>query len=336
MYYDNDANLDVLKGKTVAVIGYGSQGHAHALNMRDSGINVIVANRPGSANYRAAVNDGFSPMSAAEAAVQADVIVLLAPDQVQPEIYYNDIEPHLTEGKALVFSHGFNIHFKQIVPPENVDVFMVAPKSPGHLVRRMYEAGQGVPGLLAVYQDATGEARERGLAYAKAIGCTRAGVIETTFQEETETDLFGEQAVLCGGVSELIRAGFDTLVEAGYQPEVAYFECLHELKLIVDLIYEGGITFMRYSISDTAEYGDLVAGKRVITEETRQEMRRILDDIQSGRFARDWVLENKAGRPMFHAMREREKNHPIEQVGRELRAMMPWIKGPRRNEAAEA
>lgn len=325
MYYDQDASLASLQGQTVAVIGYGSQGHAHALNLRDSGIDVIVVNRPGSANYEAAVHDGFVPVSAAEAAAQADVIVLLLPDQVQPDIYYSDIEPHLTDGKALVFAHGFNIHFKQIVPPENVDVFMVAPKSPGHLVRRMYEAGQGVPGPLAVYQDATGKAKQRGLAYAKAIGCTRAGVIETTFQEETETDLFGEQAVLCGGVSELIRAGFDTLVDAGYQPEVAYFECLHELKLIVDLIYEGGITFMRYSISDTAEYGDLVAGKRIITEETRREMRRILDDIQSGRFAREWVLENKAGRPVFYAMREREKNHLIEKVGRELRAMMPWI-----------
>lgn len=334
MYYDKDANLDELQGLTVAVIGYGSQGHAHALNMRDSGVNVIVSNRPGSDNYRAAVADGFEPVSASEAASKADVIVILAPDHVQPQIFYEDIEPHLTDGKALVFSHGFNIHFKQIVPPKNIDVFMVAPKSPGHLVRRMYEAGQGVPGLLAVYQDATGKARERGLAYAKAIGCTRAGVIETTFQEETETDLFGEQAVLCGGVSELIRAGFDTLVEAGYQPEVAYFECLHELKLIVDLIYEGGITYMRYSISDTAEYGDLVAGKRVITDETRAEMRRILADVQSGRFARDWVLENKAGRPMYHAMRDREQNHLIEQVGRELRAMMPFIQGPRRaNEA---
>ncbi|REJ34920.1 MAG: ketol-acid reductoisomerase [Bacillota bacterium] len=328
MYYDNDAHLEELSGLTVAVIGYGSQGHAHAQNLRDSGVNVIVANRPGSANYQAAVADGFQPVSAAEAAAQADVIVMLTPDHAQPQIYCEDVAPHLTAGKALVFSHGFNIHFKQIVPPDNVDVFMVAPKSPGHLVRRMYEAGQGVPGLLAVYQDATGKAKARGLAYAKAIGCTRAGVIETTFKEETETDLFGEQAVLCGGVSELIRAGFDTLVEAGYQPEVAYFECLHELKLIVDLIYEGGISFMRYSISDTAEYGDLVSGKRVITQQTRQEMKRILEDIQSGRFAREWVLENQAGRPMFHALREKEKNHPIEQVGRRLRAMMPWIQGP--------
>ncbi|HEY8418310.1 MAG TPA: ketol-acid reductoisomerase [Limnochordales bacterium] len=336
IYYDQDANLDVLKGLTIAVIGYGSQGHAHALNLRDSGLNVIVANRPGSENYRLAVADGFQPVSAAEAASKADVIVMLAPDQVQPQIYENDIRPHLTDGKALVFSHGFNIHFKQIVPPPNVDVFMVAPKSPGHLVRRMYENGQGVPGLLAVYQDATGQAKERGLAYAKGIGCTRAGVIETTFAEETETDLFGEQVVLCGGVSELIRAGFDTLVEAGYQPEIAYFECLHELKLIVDLIYEGGISYMRYSISDTAEYGDLVSGKRIITEETRREMRRILDDIQSGRFAREWILENKANRPVFHALREKEQNHLIERVGRELRAMMPWIQPKRRGAAAGA
>lgn len=328
MYYDKDARLELLQGKTIAVIGYGSQGHAHALNLRDSGLDVVVANRPGSENYKLAVADGFTPVSAAEAAERADVIVILAPDHVQPDIYKNEIEPHLTAGKALVFSHGFNIHFKQITPPRDVDVFMVAPKSPGHLVRRMYEAGHGVPGLLAVHQDATGEARERGLAYAMGIGCTRAGVIETTFQEETETDLFGEQAVLCGGVSELIRAGFDTLVEAGYQPEVAYFECLHELKLIVDLIYEGGITYMRYSISDTAEYGDLVAGKRVITDETRAEMRRILDDIQSGRFARDWILENKAGRPAYSAQREREQDHPIEHVGRKLRAMMPFIRQP--------
>ena len=263
--------------------------------MRDSGLNVIVANRPGSDNYRRRWPTALSRFRGGGAA-RADVIVMLAPDQVQPQIYEKDIAPHLTEGKALVFSHGFNIHFKQIVPPANVDVFMVAPKSPGHLVRRMYEAGQGVPGLLAVYQDASGQAKDRGLAYAKGIGCTRAGVIETTFQEETETDLFGEQVVLCGGVSELIRAGFDTLVEAGYQPEVAYFECLHELKLIVDLIYEGGITYMRYSISDTAEYGDLVAGKRIITEETRQEMRRILDDIQL-RPLRPGVGAGKQGGP---------------------------------------
>jgi len=333
MYYDSDADLSYLKDKRVAVIGYGSQGHAHAQNLRDSGIDVIVANRPGSANYRLAQKHGFAPVSAKEAAAQAQVIVMLVPDHVQPQVY-REIEPELTEGKALVFSHGFNIHFHQIVPPPHIDVLMVAPKSPGHLVRRMYQEGAGVPGLLAVHQDATGRAKEIGLAYAKAIGCTRAGVIETTFKEETETDLFGEQAVLCGGVSELIRAGFDTLVEAGYQPEIAYFECLHELKLIVDLIYEGGISYMRYSISDTAEYGDLTAGKRIITEETRREMKRILDDIQSGRFAREWILENQANRPRFTAMREKEKQHLIEQVGRELRAMMPWIKKPEVEEQA--
>src|SRR5690554_5698117 len=323
MYYDNDAHLEELSGLTVAVIGYGSQGHAHAQNLRDSGVNVIVANRPGSANYQAAVADGFQPVSAAEAAAQADVIVMLTPDHAQPQIYCEDVAPHLTAGKALVFSHGFNIHFKQIVPPDNVDVFMVAPKSPGHLVRRMYEAGQGVPGLLAVYQDATGKAKARGLAYAKAIGCTRAGVIETTFKEETETDLFGEQAVLCGGVSELIRAGFDTLVEAGYQPEVAYFECLHELKLIVDLIYEGGISWMHYSVSDVAEYGDLTRGPRVIDEKVREEMKKMLKEIQEGAFAQECITEFHINRPRFTALRRKETDHLIEKVGRELRAMMP-------------
>lgn len=326
MYYDADADLGALQGRKVAVVGYGSQGHAHALNLRDSGMDVIVANRPGSANYRAAVADGFTPVSAGEAAEAADVIVLLVPDQAAPAVY-QEVAPYLKEGKMLVFSHGFNVHFSQIVPPADVDVVMVAPKSPGHLVRRTYEQGGGVPGLLAVYNDASGKAHARGLAYAKGIGCTRAGVIETTFQEETETDLFGEQVVLCGGVTELIRAGFDTLVEAGYQPEVAYFECLHELKLIVDLIYEGGIAGMRYSISDTAEYGDVTVGKRIVTEETRAEMRRVLDDIQSGRFAREWILENQANRAAFNAQRRREEEHLIEQVGQELRAMMPWIKG---------
>ncbi len=328
MFYDSDADLSLLEGKKVAVIGYGSQGHAHAQNLRDSGVDVIVANRPGSDNYRRAVADGFKPVSAREAASQADVIVMLVPDQVQPRVYAEEIAPELREGKALVFSHGFNIHYHQIVPPENVDVFMVAPKSPGHLVRRMFVQGQGVPGLLAVHQNATGRAFELGLAYAKGIGCTRAGVIETTFKEETETDLFGEQVVLCGGLTELIRAGFETLVEAGYQPEAAYFECLHELKLIVDLIYEGGISYMRYSISDTAEYGDLTVGKRIINEEVRKEMKRVLADIQSGRFAREWILENQANLPNFKAMRRREQEHLIEKVGRELRAMMPWIKQP--------
>lgn len=325
MYYDKDAELTPLQGKKIAVVGYGSQGHAHAQNLRDSGLDVIVANRPGSANYNQAVADGFEPVSAAEAAKVADVIVMLVPDQVAAKVYAEEIEPHLSEGKVLVFSHGFNVHFNQIVPPKNVDVVMVAPKSPGHLVRRMYEQGQGVPGLMAVYQDYSGEAKARALAYARGIGCTRAGVIETTFKEETETDLFGEQVVLCGGLSELIRAGFDTLVEAGYQPEVAYFECLHELKLIVDLIYEGGISYMRYSISDTAEYGDVTVGKRIITEETRAEMRRVLADIQEGRFAREWILENQANRASFNAIRQKEANHPIEEVGKKLRAMMPWI-----------
>ena len=325
VYYDQDADLVLLQGKTIGVIGYGSQGHAHAQNLRESGLNVIVANRPGSANYRQAVADGFTPVSAAEAAKQADVIVMLVPDEVAPAVYKNEIEPHLTEAKALVFSHGFNIHFGQIVPPQTIDVFMVAPKGPGHLVRRMYEGGQGVPALVAVHQDATGRAKSYALAYARGIGATRAGVLETTFKEETETDLFGEQAVLCGGVSELIRAGFETLVNAGYQPEVAYFECLHEMKLIVDLIYEGGISQMRYSISDTAEYGDLVSGKRIITNQTREEMKRILSEIQSGQFAREWILENQAGRPLFNALRAKEQNHQIEQVGKELRSMMPWI-----------
>ena len=328
LYYDSDADLGLLSGKKVAVVGYGSQGHAHAQNLRDSGIDVIVANRPGSDNYRRAKADGFEPVPAAEAAQAADIIVMLVPDQAAPKVYESEIAKHLTEGKSLVFSHGFNIHFHQIVPPAGIDVFMVAPKSPGHLVRRMYVEGAGVPGLVAVHQDASGRAMDYALAYAKGIGCTRAGVIETTFVEETETDLFGEQVVLCGGVSELIKAGFETLVEAGYQPEAAYFECLHELKLIVDLIYEGGISYMRYSISDTAEYGDITVGKRIINESVRAEMKRVLADIQSGRFAREWILENQANLPTFKAMRKREQEHLIETVGKELRSMMPWIKGP--------
>ena len=325
MYYDQDADLGVLKDKTIAVIGYGSQGHAHAQNLRDSGLKVIVANRPGSANYRQARADGFEPVSASEAARAADVIVMLLPDEVQARVFQEEIASHLTEGKSLVFAHGFNIHFGQIVPPAGVDVFMIAPKGPGHLLRRTYIDGQGVPALVAIHQDASGEAMRRALAYAKGIGCTRAGVLETTFKEETETDLFGEQVVLCGGLSELIRAAFDTLVEAGYQPEVAYFECVHELKLIVDLIYEGGISWMRYSISDTAEFGDMTVGKRVITQETRAEMKRILEDVRSGAFAREWILENQSKRPRFNAMRRREREHLAEKVGRELRAMMPWI-----------
>lgn len=326
MYYDKDANLDLLRGRKVAILGYGSQGHAQAQNLRDSGVDVIVANRKGTANYEKATADGFTPVSVAEASATADVIQILLPDEVQARVYKSDIEKNLTEGKTLVFSHGFNIHFGQIVPPRDVDVIMVAPKGPGHLVRRVYTEGGGVPALIAVQQDYTGRAKDTALAYAKGIGATRAGVIETTFEEETETDLFGEQVVLCGGVTELVRAGFETLVEAGYQPEIAYFECLHELKLIVDLMYEGGIAGMRYSISDTAEYGDMVSGKRVITAETRKEMRRILEDIQTGRFAKEWLLENQANRPVYNAIKKRESEHLIEVVGQKLRSMMTWIR----------
>ncbi|GAB4261090.1 ketol-acid reductoisomerase [Thermincola ferriacetica] len=326
MFYDNDADLALLQGKTVAVIGYGSQGHAQALNLRDSGVNVIIGLRRDLPDWDKAVEAGFEVYPVAEAAAKADIIQILVPDQIQGDLYKSEIAEHMTEGKALCFSHGFNIHFGQIVPPANVDVFMVAPKSPGHMVRRMYQEGAGVPGLVAVHQDYTGKAMDIALAYAKGIGCTRAGVFETSFKEETETDLFGEQAVLCGGVSELIKAGFDTLVEAGYAPEMAYYECLHELKLIVDLIYEGGLSYMRYSISDTAEYGDYVTGPRIITEETRQEMRQILYEIQSGQFAREWLLENKINRPVFNAMKKAEAEHPIEVVGKRLREMMPWLK----------
>ncbi|SHI80648.1 ketol-acid reductoisomerase [Desulfofundulus thermosubterraneus] len=325
VYYDNDADLAVLQGKTIAVIGYGSQGHAQAQNLKDSGLNVIVGLHEASRSREKAKADGFEVYTPAEAAARADIIQVLVPDEVQPRLYTEDIAPHMTAGKTLMFSHGFNIHYGQIVPPEEVDVIMVAPKGPGHIVRRMYTEGKGVPCLVAVHQNASGRARELALAYAKGIGGTRAGVFETTFREETETDLFGEQAVLCGGVSELIKAGFDTLVEAGYAPEMAYFECLHELKLIVDLIYEGGLSWMRYSISNTAEYGDYMVGKRIITEETRREMKRVLQEIQSGQFAKQWILENQANRPMFSAMRRREAEHPIEKVGAELRKMMPWL-----------
>jgi ketol-acid reductoisomerase len=326
MYYDQDANLDLLKGKKVAIIGYGSQGHAHAQNLRDSGVEVIIGQRPGGDNYQLAIEHGFKPLSAAEAAREADYIMILLPDQVQAAVYKNDVAPYLKAGKALIFAHGFNIHFSQIVPPQDVDVFMVAPKGPGHLVRRVYTEGGGVPALIAVHQDASGKAKELSLAYAKGIGATRAGVLETSFKEETETDLFGEQAVLCGGVSELIKAGFETLVGAGYQPEIAYFECLHEMKLIVDLIYEGGLSRMRYSISDTAEYGDYMIGKRIITEETRKEMKKVLSEIQSGQFARDFILENQAGRPLFTSKRRIESETLIESVGAKLRSMMSWIK----------
>lgn len=326
IYYDDDADLKVLEGKKVAIIGYGSQGHAQALNLRDSGVDVIVAQRPGSANYDLAKKHGFEPVSAAEASAQADVIQILTQDHVQSYIYEEAVKPNLKAGKTLVFSHGFNIHYNQIVPPPDVDVVMVAPKGPGHLVRSEYERGRGVPSLVAIHQDATHKALDTALAYAKGIGATRAGVIETTFKEETETDLFGEQVVLCGGVSELVKSGFETLVEAGYQPEIAYFECLHELKLIVDLFYQGGISYMRYSVSDTAEYGDLTRGKRIITDETRKEMKKILKEVQTGVFAREWILENKAGRPVFNALRKMEAEHPIEEVGKKLRAMMPWLK----------
>jgi len=328
IYKDEDADLSILKDKVIAVLGYGSQGHAHALNLRDSGLNVIVGVRKGGKSYEKAKAHGFEPLSIREACEKGDLIMILLPDQTQPQVYKEEIEPALKPGKMLLFAHGFNIHYNQIVPPKDVDVAMVAPKGPGHLVRREFEKGAGVPCLLAIHQDATGNAFAKALAYAKGIGGTRAGVIETTFKEETETDLFGEQVVLCGGVSALIKAGFETLVEAGYQPEVAYFECLHELKLIVDLIYEGGLSFMRYSISDTAEYGDLTRGPRIINEQVRAEMKKILKEIQSGEFAREWILENQAGRPVLNALRKKEREHLIEEVGKRLRAMMPWIKKP--------
>ncbi|MDN5277631.1 MAG: ketol-acid reductoisomerase [Clostridiales bacterium] len=325
LYYDQDANLELLSGKKVAVIGYGSQGHAHALNLKDSGVDVLVGLYKGSKSWKLAEEAGLKVMEAAEAAKQADIIMILIPDEKQPKLYKESIEPNLEEGNMLMFAHGFNIHFGQITPPEYVDVAMVAPKGPGHTVRSQYQEGKGVPCLIAVHQDYSGRAKDLALAYAKAIGGTRAGVLETTFKEETETDLFGEQVVLCGGLSELIKAGFETLVEAGYQPECAYFECLHELKLIVDLINQGGLSYMRYSISDTAEFGDYTTGKRIITEETRKEMKKVLAEIQDGTFAKKWILENQANRPHFNAMRKKEQEHPIEKVGKELRKMMPWI-----------
>ncbi|MFH0813225.1 MAG: ketol-acid reductoisomerase [Pseudomonadota bacterium] len=329
IYYDHDADPSMLKGKKIAIIGYGSQGHAQTLNLRDSGLEIIVAEPEGTPNYQLALEHGFRPVDAASAAKAADIIQMLIPDDVQAAVYRTSIAPYMSEGKTLLFSHGFNIHFGQIVPPQHIDVIMVAPKGPGHLVRREYERGAGVPALVAVFQDFSGQAKQTALAYAKGIGATRAGVIETTFKEETETDLFGEQAVLCGGVSELVRAGFDTLVEAGYQPEIAYFECLHELKLIVDLFYEGGISYMHYSVSDTAEYGDLTRGRRIITEETRKEMKKMLEEIQTGQFANEWIVENLAHRPRFNALKKKDEEHLIEKVGKELRAMMPWIKQKR-------
>ncbi|HTZ10887.1 MAG TPA: ketol-acid reductoisomerase [Candidatus Margulisiibacteriota bacterium] len=326
VYYEQDADLSLLKDKTIAIIGYGIQGRGQALCLRDSGCRVVVSEMEGTPNFEQAKKDGFIPVTAAEAAKAADIIQILTQDHVQAKVYQESIKPNLKKGKALCFSHGFNIRFKQIKPPKNVDVFMVAPKGPGALVRRMYEEGKGVPSLLAVYQDASGEAKQIGLAYAKAIGATKAGVIETTFEEETETDLFGEQAVLCGGVTELITAGFDTLVGAGYQPEIAYFEVLHELKLITDLIQERGISGMRRGVSNTACYGDLSRGKRIITERTRKEMQKILKEIKSGKFAKEWIKENEDGRPNFNKLLKAGDEHQIEKVGQQLREMMPWMK----------
>ncbi len=326
MYYDADANLDLLAGKTIAIIGYGSQGHAHALNLKDSGMNVIVGLYPGSKSAAKAEAAGLTVKNVADAAKAADLLMILLPDEVQRTVYKNEIEPNLEPGNVLAFAHGFNIHFGQVVPPAEVDVIMVAPKGPGHLVRRTYEQGQGVPCLFAVYQNASGQARDRAMAYAKGIGGTRAGILETTFREETETDLFGEQAVLCGGLSALIKAGFETLVEAGYQPELAYFECLHEVKLIVDLIVEGGLAKMRDSISNTAEYGDYTRGPRVVNQQTKAEMQKILQEIQTGQFAREFVLENQAGKPGFTAMRRKEAEHQVEEIGKDLRAMFSWMK----------
>jgi len=326
IYYEKDANLDLLEDKIIAILGYGSQGHAQAQNLKESGLNVIVAELEGTPNWKQAQEDGMKLMSTPEAVKAADLIHVLVPDEVQSKVYKTQIEPNLQEGNALGFSHGFNIHFDQIVPPENVDVYMIAPKSPGHLVRRLYQDGKGVPGLLAVEQDYTGQAKAVALAYAKGIGCARAGVLETSFKEETETDLFGEQAVLCGGTTALVKAGFETLVEAGYQPEIAYFECLNELKLIVDLMYEGGISNMRYSISDTAQYGDIKVGPKIVDEHVKENMKKALKDVQSGQFAREWILENQANRPVFNSLTEKDENHLIEKVGKKLRDMMPWIK----------
>ena len=336
IYYDKDCNINDIKSKTIAVVGYGIQGRGQALNLRDSGLKVIVAQRPpqkaagqaGGGNYAQAIKDGFKPMSVEEAAQKADVIIILTQDHLQAEIYNKSIKPHLTKGKALAFSHGFNIHFKFIVPPKNVDVFMIAPKGPGSLVRRQYEEGKGVPCLVAIHQNATGKALKVALAYAKGVGGSRAGIIQTTFKEETETDLFGEQAVLCGGASELVKAGFETLVKAGYQPEIAYFECLHELKLIVDLMYEDGVQGMRKRVSDTAEYGDMTRGPRIVNARTRAEMQKILKEVQTGKFAREWMAENKNGRKNFNKMRKAGEHHLVEKVGGRLRGMMSWMKKP--------
>ncbi|MCH2124736.1 MAG: ketol-acid reductoisomerase [Pirellulaceae bacterium] len=325
IYYDNDADLSLLKDKTVAILGYGSQGHAQAQNLKDSGCNVVVGQRPGSANYDLAVSHGFEPLPIAEATARGDLVNILLPDEVQGDIFRNHVRENLSEGNILMCSHGFNVHFGQVEPPQGVDALLVAPKGPGHLVRSEYEAGGGVPCLIAVSDGASEETKKLGLAYAKGIGGTRGGVIETTFEEETETDLFGEQVVLCGGVSELVKAAFDTLVEAGYQPEMAYFECMHELKLIVDLFYQGGLNYMRYSVSNTAEFGDYSRGPRIINDQTRQEMKKILAEIQDGVFAREWILENRAGAPAFKARRRRERSHLLEEVGLRLRGLMSWI-----------
>jgi ketol-acid reductoisomerase len=326
MFYEQDADLSLLQGKTIAVIGYGSQGHAQAQNMKDSGLNVIIGLRPGSARIKQAQEAGFEVYSVAEAAKKAQVIQILLPDEKHKDVYEKEIAPGLEPGDALVFSHGFSIHYQQVVPPKDVDVYMVAPKGPGHMVRRLYQEGSGIPALVAAYQDASGKSLELGLAHAKAIGSTRAGVLLTTFKEETETDLFGEQAILCGGLTALCKACFETLVEAGYQPESAYFECFHELKLIVDLMYEHGISGMRYSISDTAEFGDMITGPRIINDEVKKEIKNVLTDIQTGKFAKEWILENQAGRPRYNCLKRQGEEHLIEKVGKELRAQMPWLK----------
>lgn len=326
IYYDKDADVKALKGKMIAIMGYGSQGHAHANNLRDSGANVIIGVKSGGAGWEKAEKAGFEVFKPSEAAKKANVIMMLVPDEYMADIYKTEIEPHIGEGTYLGFAHGFNIHFGQIVPSANINVFMVAPKGPGHLVRSEYTKGSGVPCLIAVHRDPSKDTRKIALAYASAIGGGRAGIIETNFREETETDLFGEQVVLCGGLTALITAAYETLVEAGYSPEMAYFECLHEVKLIVDLIYEGGISTMRYSISNTAQYGDLTRGPRIITEDTKREMKKILDEIQSGRFAKEWILECRANKPVFNALTKKGENHPIEEVGAKLRAMMPWLK----------
>jgi len=332
IFYEKDSELSLLKKKTVGILGFGSQGHAHSLNLRDSGVRVIVGLRQESNSREKAEKFGLTVKTIPEVVEKSDIIMVLLPDEVQSEVYAKEIAPHLSKGKMLMFAHGFSIRFFQIIPPKDIDVSMIAPKGPGHLVRREYESGRGVPALLAVYQNPTGTAKELALAYAKGIGATRAGVIETTFKEETETDLFGEQAILCGGVTSLMKAGFEVLVEAGYQPEMAYFECINEMKLIIDLIYEGGFSTMRYSISNTAEYGDYITQDRLITDEIKKKMRKILTEIQTGKFAKEWILENKAGAPFLNSMRKMEKSHELEKVGKELRKMMPWVKSDIKSE----